>query len=90
MAGATNWLTFSLTHMEMQQFGPYDTTTHSHCFNDSNFYGNATSSKKKKKLLLNPWDTLLEPLSYLYFTSSNFIPHSQIQSLKFLANSELV
>ncbi|KAG5001605.1 AP2-like ethylene-responsive transcription factor AIL6 [Glycine soja] len=39
MAGATNWLTFSLTHMEMQQFGPYDTTTHSHCFNDSNFYG---------------------------------------------------
>ncbi|RZB52107.1 AP2-like ethylene-responsive transcription factor AIL7 [Glycine soja] len=43
MAGATkNWLTFSLTPMETQ-FGPYDITTPSHCFNDNNFYGWANS-----------------------------------------------
>ncbi|KAK7361332.1 hypothetical protein VNO77_03382 [Canavalia gladiata] len=58
MAGATNWLTFSLTPLEMlrsfdSQFLPHDNS--SHCFIDNIYanHGNAISQNHSFKVLLN-------------------------------------
>nr|KYP66241.1 AP2-like ethylene-responsive transcription factor AIL6 [Cajanus cajan] len=50
MAGATNWLTFSLTPID-SHFVPFDTS--SQCFVD-NFYGNATSQNHSLNFFLIP------------------------------------
>ncbi|XP_027348105.1 AP2-like ethylene-responsive transcription factor AIL6 [Abrus precatorius] len=64
MAGATNWLTFSLTPMEMlrssdSQFVPYDTP--SHCFVDNFYANNGWTNSKSEMVNQNQAQSLSDP-----------------------------